>query len=143
IIDATGKYMAPGFLDAHMHVECTMLSVTEFAKAALVKETTSIFMDAHEIANVFGRKGIRVMHGEGQQLPLEGSTTYPSCVLAADHMEVAGASVGVDDVKEGLTWDIVVGLGEVMNFPGVVHGDSKTIGEIQETMKAGKTVTGH
>lgn len=143
IIDATGKYIAPGFMDAHMHVESTMLSVTEFAKAALVKGTTSIFMDPHEIANVFGRKGIRLMHEEGQQLPLKVFTTYPSCVPAADHLEDAGASVGVDDVKEGLTWDNVVGLGEVMNFPGVVHGDSKTIGEIQETMKAGKTVTGH
>jgi len=143
VIDATGKYIAPGFMDGHMHVESTMLSVTEFAKAALVKGTTSIFMDPHEIANVFGTEGIRLMHEEGQQLPLHVFTTFPSCVPAADHLEDAGASLDVEDIKEGLTWDNVAGLGEVMNFPGVIQGDAKMIGEINETMKAGKTVTGH
>lgn len=143
VIDATGKYIAPGLLDGHMHVESTMLSVTEFAKAALAKGTTSIFMDPHEIANVFGKEGVRLMHEEGKQLPLNVFTTFPSCVPATDHLEDAGASLDVDDIKEGLTWDNVVGLGEVMNFPGVVQGDSKMIGEINETMKAEKAVTGH
>ena len=143
VIDATGKYMSPGFLDGHMHVESTMLSVTEFAKAALAKGTTGIFMDPHEIANVFGTEGVRLMHEEGQQLPLKVFTTFPSCVPATTDLEDAGASLEVTDIKEGLQWDNVVGLGEVMNFPGVVYGDPKMCGEIEETIKSGKTVTGH
>ncbi|NOU70850.1 adenine deaminase [Paenibacillus sp. LMG 31458] len=143
VIDAAGKYMSPGFLDGHMHVESTMLSVTEFAKAALAKGTTGIFMDPHEIANVFGAEGVRLMHEEGQQLPLKVFTTFPSCVPATNGLEDAGASLEVTDIKEGLQWDKVVGLGEVMNFPGVVYGDPKMCGEIEETIKSGKTVTGH
>lgn len=143
VIDATGKYMSPGLLDGHMHVESTMLSVTEFAKAALAKGTTGIFMDPHEIANVFGTEGVRLMHEEGQELPLKVFTTFPSCVPATNGLEDAGASLEVTDIKEGLQWDNVVGLGEVMNFPGVVYGDPKMCGEIEETIKSGKTVTGH
>ncbi|NIK79161.1 adenine deaminase [Paenibacillus castaneae] len=143
VIDAAGKYITPGFLDGHMHVESTMLSVTEFAKAALAKGTTGIFMDPHEIANVFGAEGVRLMHEEGQQLPLKVFTTFPSCVPATNDLEDAGASLEVKDIKEGLQWENVIGLGEVMNFPGVIFGDPKMCGEIEETIKAGKAVTGH
>lgn len=143
VIDATGRYISPGLLDGHMHVESTMLSVTEFAKAALVKGTTGIFMDPHEIANVFGNDGVRWMHEEGRGLPLKVYTTYPSCVPATDDLEDAGAKLNVDDITEGMSWDGVEGLGEVMNFPGVIYGDAKMSGEIAATIHAGKTVTGH
>ncbi|WP_233711176.1 adenine deaminase [Lederbergia citrisecunda] len=143
VIDVNHKYITPGLLDGHMHVESTMLSVTEFAKAALPKGTTGIFMDPHEIANVFGVEGVRLMHEEGQQLPLKVFTTFPSCVPATTDFEDAGASLGVEDIKAGLQWENVAGLGEVMNFPGVVFGDPLMIGEIEETIKANKTVTGH
>lgn len=143
VIDAAGRHLVPGLLDGHMHVESTMLSVAEFAKAALPKGTTGIFMDPHEIANVFGAEGVRWMHEEGQALPLKVYTTFPSCVPATDHLEDAGASLDTRDIADGMTWDGVEGLGEVMNFPGVVFGDPKMLGEIQATMEAGKTVTGH
>ena len=143
VIPANGRYLVPGLIDGHMHVESTMLSVTEFSKAALAKGTTTVFMDPHEIANVFGIEGVRYMHEEGQQLPLKVYTTFPSCVPATDDLEDAGASLTVADIQEGLSWENVQGLGEVMNFPGVVHGDSKMLGEIAETIKADKTVTGH
>ncbi|MDR6878698.1 adenine deaminase [Bacillus sp. 3255] len=143
MIDAGGKYIVPGFLDGHMHVESTMLSVTEFAKAALAKGTTGIFMDPHEIANVCGVEGVRLMHEEGQGLPLKVFTTFPSCVPATTDLEDAGASLGVADIEAGLKWDQVVGLGEVMNFPGVVYGDPTMCGEIEATILSGKTVTGH
>ncbi|MBS4223682.1 adenine deaminase [Lederbergia citrea] len=143
IIHANNQYIVPGFLDAHMHVESTMLSVTQFAKAALAKGTTGIFMDPHEIANVFGTEGVRLMHEEGQQLPLKVYTTFPSCVPATTDLEDAGASLSVEDIKAGLQWENVAGLGEVMNFPGVVFGDPLMCGEIEETMKANKAVTGH
>ncbi|MFP7492709.1 adenine deaminase [Terribacillus saccharophilus] len=143
VIEANGQYLVPGLIDGHMHVESTMLSVTEFSKAALAKGTTTVFMDPHEIANVFGIEGVRYMHEEGQQLPLKVYTTFPSCVPATDDLEDAGASLTVADIKEGLSWENVQGLGEVMNFPGVVNGDGKMLGEIAETIKANKTVTGH
>ncbi|HEY4551620.1 MAG TPA: adenine deaminase [Bacillaceae bacterium] len=143
VLEASGKYIVPGLLDGHMHVESTMLSLTEFAKAALPKGTTAIFMDPHEIANVFGDEGVRLMHEEGQQLPLKVFTTYPSCVPATTDFEDAGASLGVEDIKAGMQWENVAGLGEVMNFPGVVFGDPIMSGEIKETIKANKTVTGH
>ncbi|WP_397386553.1 adenine deaminase [Paenibacillus roseipurpureus] len=143
VIDAAGKYMTPGLLDGHMHVESTMLSVTEFAKAGLAKGTTAIFMDPHEIANVFGAEGVRLMHEEGQGLPLKVFTTFPSCVPATSDLEDAGASLEVADIEAGLQWDNVSGLGEVMNFPGVVFGDPKMCGEIAATIASGKAVTGH
>ncbi|MBS4207032.1 adenine deaminase [Bacillus sp. FJAT-50079] len=143
VIDASNRYIAPGFLDGHLHIESTMLSVTEFAKAAMAKGTTGIFMDPHEIANVFGMEGVRLMHEEGQQLPLKVYTTIPSCVPATTDFEDAGAALGVEEIKTGLQWENVAGLGEVMNFPGVVFGDELMLGEIAETMKANKTVTGH
>ncbi|MFC5468942.1 adenine deaminase [Cohnella suwonensis] len=143
VVDAQGRYIAPGLLDGHMHVESTMLSVTEFARAALAKGTTGIFMDPHEIANVFGSEGVRLMHEEGQRLPLKVFTTFPSCVPATNDLEDAGARLEVADIEEGLKWNNVVGLGEVMNFPGVVYGDPKMLGEIEATMRSGGTVTGH
>lgn len=143
VIQANGRYIAPGLLDGHMHVESTMMTVTEFAKAAMAKGTTTIFMDPHEIANIFGTKGVRWMHEEGQQLPLKVFTTFPSCVPATTDLEDAGAVLGVADIEAGLQWPGVEGLGEVMNFPGVVYGDPTMCGEIEATLKAGKTVTGH
>ncbi|GIP55498.1 adenine deaminase [Paenibacillus vini] len=143
VLDAKGRFIAPGLLDGHMHVESTMLSVTEFAKAALAKGTTGIFMDPHEIANVFGADGVRWMHEEGRALPLKVYTTFPSCVPATDNLEDAGAELNVADIEDGMTWEGVEGLGEVMNFPGVVYGDPKMTGEIAATCRAGKAVTGH
>lgn len=143
VLDAKGRFIAPGLLDGHMHVESTMLSVTEFAKAAVAKGTTGVFMDPHEIANVFGAEGVRWMHEEGRALPLKVYTTFPSCVPATDNLEDAGAELNVADIEDGMTWDGVEGLGEVMNFPGVVFGDPKMTGEIAATIKAGKAVTGH
>ncbi|WP_106767364.1 adenine deaminase [Paenibacillus faecalis] len=143
VIQANGRYIAPGLVDGHMHVESTMLTVTEFAKAAMATGTTSIFMDPHEIANVFGSEGVRWMHEEGQQLPLKVFTTFPSCVPSTTDLEDAGAALGVADIEAGLKWPGVEGLGEVMNFPGVVFGDPTMCGEVAATLKAGKTVTGH
>lgn len=143
VIELNGKYIVPGLMDAHMHVESTMLTVTEFARMALTKGTTSIFMDPHEMANVFGKEGVRYMHDEGQQLPLHVFTTFPSCVPSTEGFEDAGASITVEDVEDGLTWEGVAGLGEVMNFPGVVNRDPLMMGEIKATIEAGKTVTGH
>lgn len=143
VVDATGHYLAPGFLDGHIHVESSMVNVTGFAKAVLPRGTTAIFMDPHEIANVLGLEGIRLMHDEGKEVPLRVFTTVPSCVPAAPGLEDAGAAVGPAEVREALTWDGVAGLGEMMNFPGVLANNDDVHAIIRETLAAGKPVTGH
>ncbi|WDL95698.1 adenine deaminase [Alicyclobacillus sp. ALC3] len=143
VIEARGRFVVPGLIDGHMHVESTMLTVTEFSKAALPKGTTTIFMDPHEISNVFGNRGVELMQAEARELPLKVYTTFPSCVPAAPGLEDSGATITVEDVGKAMQRDDVVGLGEVMNFPGVVFGDETMSGEIRETIKARKTVTGH
>ncbi|WP_410514003.1 adenine deaminase C-terminal domain-containing protein [Paenibacillus sp. BR2-3] len=145
VIDAGGKYMAPGLLDGHCHIESTQLTVTEFARAVLPLGTTGGFFDAHEIANVFGLKGIRLMLEEMRGTPLAAYMQVASCVPSTGpEFETTGAAIGPEEVAEAYTWGgDVIALGEVMNFPGVVYGDDKMLGEIQATLRAGRFVDGH
>ncbi len=143
IIDAENRYLVPGLCDAHMHVESGMLTVTEFARAVIPHGTTSMFIDPHEIANVLGLDGVRLMHDEAMGLPINVYVQMPSCVPSAPGLENAGASLGPRDVEEAMGWPNIIGLGEVMNFPGVAAGDKKMLGEIAATNAAGKTVGGH
>ena len=143
IIDASGLYLTPGFMDGHLHVESSMVTVTGFARAVLPHGTTSIFMDPHEIANVLGLEGVHLMHDEGKSVPLRVFTTIPSCVPAAPGFEDTGASIGPSEVREAMKWEGVVGLGEMMNFPGVLTIDENVHEIIRETLSAGKVVTGH
>jgi adenine deaminase len=105
--------------------------------------TTSMFIDPHEIANVLGLPGVRLMHDEALAMPINVHVQMPSCVPSAPGLENAGASLRVADVAEAMTWPNIIGLGEVMNFPGVVANDPVMAGEIAETVRAGKTVGGH
>lgn len=143
VIDAKGRYMIPGLCDAHMHVESGMVTVTEFARAVIPHGTTSMFVDPHEIANVLGLKGVKLMHDEAASLPINVQVQMPSCVPSAPGLENAGAEISVDDVKEALQWPNICGLGEMMNFPGVAMNDAKMLGEIAATQTMGKTVGGH
>ncbi|MGE5587044.1 MAG: adenine deaminase [Clostridia bacterium] len=143
VIEAQGYYLVPGFLDGHVHVESSMMTVSQFARAVLPSGTTAIFMDPHEIANVLGVEGVRLMLQEGRGLPLKVFATMPSCVPAAPGFEDAGAVIGPDDIRDAMAWDGMAGLGEMMNFPGVLAGDEGVHAEIRETLKAGKVVTGH
>ncbi|MEO6608902.1 MAG: adenine deaminase [Aestuariivirga sp.] len=143
IIEAAGRYAVPGLCDAHMHVESGMLTVTQFARAVVPHGTTSMFIDPHEIANVLGLPGVRLMHDEAAGLPLNVMVQMPSCVPSAPGLETPGATISPDDVAEAMTWPNIIGLGEMMNFPGVVAGDAKMLAEIAHTMNAGKTVGGH
>ncbi len=103
VIDASGYYLVPGLVDGHIHVESSMVSVTQFARAVVPSGTTTIFMDPHEIANVLGMKGIKLMVEEGQNLPLKVFSTMPSCVPAAPGFEDAGAVIGPEEVAEAMT----------------------------------------
>ena len=126
-----------------MHVESGMLTVTEFARAVIPHGTTSMFIDPHEIANVLGLAGVRLMHDEAVALPINVWVQMPGCVPSAPGLENAGASIGAEDVAEAMSWPQIIGLGEMMNFPGVVANDALMLAEIAATQAAGKTVGGH
>lgn len=143
VIEAHGRYLVPGLCDAHMHVESGLVTVTEFARAVIPHGTTSMFIDPHEIANVLGLPGVRLMHDEAAGLPVNVMVQMPSCVPSAPGLENAGAVLGVAEVQEAMGWPNIIGLGEMMNFPGVAMNDPKMLGEIAATQAAGKTVGGH
>ena len=143
VIDAAGACLAPGFMDGHIHVESSMMTVRGYAEAVLPHGTTGIYMDPHEIGNVLGLPGVRLMIDEAALTPLKNMVTVPSCVPAVPGFEDTGAAVGPDEIREMMTWPAVVGLGEMMNFPGVLSGSEHTFGELAETLKADKVVTGH
>ncbi len=143
VIEAEGHYLCPGFMDGHIHVESSMLSVSQYSETVVPHGTTAIFMDPHEIANVLGLKGVRLMMDEAASVPLRVYATVPSCVPAAPGLEDAGACLGPVDIAEALSWENMAGLGEMMNFPGVIAGDPAVHEEIAVTLRAGKPVTGH
>ncbi len=143
VIEARGRLMIPGLVDAHMHVESGMLTPTEFVRAVAPHGTTTMFADPHEIANVLGVEGVRMMHDEALMQPVNLFMQAPSCVPSAPGLETPGAELGPAEVAQMMTWPGVAGLGEVMNFPGVAAGDAKMMGEIAAAMKAGRTVGGH
>ncbi|MFY9297380.1 MAG: amidohydrolase family protein [Caldicoprobacterales bacterium] len=103
IINAQGYYISPGFMDGHIHVESSMMTVGEYARAVLPHGTTTIFMDPHEIANVLGMQGVKLMIEESRSLPLRTYVAMPSCVPAAPGFEDTGASIGPEEIREGLS----------------------------------------
>lgn len=143
VIDAAGRYLCPGLLDGHMHVESGMLTVTEFVRAVIPHGTTGMFVDPHEIANIFGLDGVRLMAEEAQIQPIHVYVQMPSCVPSAPGMETPGAILGPAEVAEAMTWPNIIALGEMMNFPGVIMGDDKVHAEMAETRAAGKVIGGH
>ncbi len=143
IIEAKGRYLVPGLCDAHMHVESGMVTVTEFCRAVIPHGTTSMFIDPHEIANVLGLDGVRLMHDEAAAMPTNVYVQLPSCVPSFPGLEHAGAAFAAADFAEAIQWPNIIGLGEVMNFPGVIANDPIMVAAIAATVNAGKTVGGH
>ena len=143
VIKAQGRFMIPGLCDAHMHIESGMLTPAEFARAVIPHGTTSMFADPHEIANVLGLEGVRLMHDEAQMQPVNIFIQMPSCAPSAPGLETTGHEITAEDVAEAMSWPGIIGLGEMMNFPGVIHGDPKMLTEIAATQRVGKTVGGH
>jgi adenine deaminase len=143
VIEADGRYLVPGLLDGHMHVESGMLTVTEFVRAVIPYGTTGMFIDPHEIANVFGLEGVRLMVEEAGIQPIHVWVQMPSCVPSAPGLETPGSSLGPDEVAEAIKWDGIIGLGEMMNFPGVIFSDEKMHAEMAIARNAGKVLSGH
>jgi adenine deaminase len=142
-IDAQEQYLVPGLLDGHMHVESGMLTITEFVRAVIPHGTTGMFADPHEIANVLGLRGVRLMVDEAAQQPIHVWVQVPSCVPSAPGLETPGASLGPPEVAEAMRWNGIIGLGEVMNFPGVIMGNEKMHAVMAEAHAAGKVISGH
>ncbi|WP_368185418.1 adenine deaminase [Aestuariibius sp. HNIBRBA575] len=143
VIEADGQYLIPGLCDGHMHIESGMLTPAEFAAAVIPHGTTTMFTDPHEIANVLGLDGVRMMHDEALMQPVNIYTQMPSCAPSAPGLETTGFEISADDVAQAMAWPGIIGLGEMMNFPGVINGDPQMLAEMAATMNAGKTVGGH
>ena len=143
VIEANGRYIIPGLCDGHMHIESGMLTTTQFARAVMPHGTTSMFTDPHEIANVMGLEGVRLMHDEAMQQRINVFVQMPSCAPSAPGLENTGHELTPEDVTEAMQWPNIIGLGEMMNFPGVMNNDPKMLAEIAATQRAGKTVGGH
>lgn len=143
VIDAENKYLAPAFMDGHIHIESSMLTVGEYARAVVAHGTSGVFIDPHEICNVLGLDGVGYMMEDAKRTPLKTMLTTPSCVPAVGGFEDTGAKIDPEDVALTMEYDTCVGLGEMMNFPGILSGNPHTHGIVAETLKAGKIPTGH
>ena len=143
VVEVDGRFLIPGLLDGHMHVESGMLTPAEFAAAVIPHGTTTIFHDPHEIANVLGLAGVKMMHDESLLQPINMFTQMPSCAPSAPGLETTGFEISAEDVAEAMSWPGIIGLGEMMNYPGVINGDPQMLAEMAATMAAGKTVGGH
>ncbi len=142
IIDIQGKYVAPGFIDSHLHVESSMLSPLEFSREAVKHGTTAIFVDPHEIANVLGRKGLDLFLDQSSIVPMDMFVGIPSCVPATQ-LEDSGACLTVEDVKTLIPDKRIFGLAEMMNFPGIIYGLGDAREKVDLAFNAGKIVDGH
>lgn len=136
------NFILPGLVDAHVHIESSMLVPTEFARIAVTHGTVATVSDPHEIANVLGINGVKYMIENAEKTPFKFYFSAPSCVPATD-FETAGAELGLDEVDELLQMDSIKYLGEMMNFPGVVYENELVMGKIQLAQKYGKPVDGH
>jgi adenine deaminase len=143
VMDVTGKYLAPGYLDLHVHFESSMLTPGGYCQAVLPRGTTTIFCDPHELANVVGVAGVRYSVEASRGLPMRFVVQAPSCVPPQPGLELSGADLFRPDVEEMLSWDEVGGLAEVMDMLGVLGGDDRMVGVVEAGLESGKLVCGH
>ncbi len=143
VVEARGRFLVPGLIEGHVHVESSMLTVTEFVRAIAPHGTTGVIIDPHEMANVFGLRGVRMMLDEASLQPISLWVEVPSCVPSAPGLETPGASLSPEEVAEALSWEGVIGLGEVMDYNGVTANTPKMRAEIDAARKLGKVVSGH
>lgn len=139
-VDVKGDFLCPGFIDGHVHIESSMVTLPQFARAVVPNGTTSVIIDPHEIANVAGSRGIRFMAESAQGIPLTVFIMAPSCVPATN-METSGAVLRAAEIKSLLKEPWVIGLAEMMNFPGVIYRDPEVLKKIEQAK--GKRIDGH
>ena len=143
IVDATNKYLVPGFIDSHMHIESSMIDPITFTKGVLPHGVTTICPDNHEITNVFGLKAVELFHNVSKGLPIKFLLAMPVCVPSIPGFEDAGSTINADDVQKAYDNDWAQLQGEQMNFPGLIFSDDFVHGINATTLDAGKCNTGH
>ena len=140
--DVSGKFICPGFIDGHIHIESTMLTPAELSRLCVANGTTSIIADPHEITNVCGADGVKYMLEASKGLPMDVFVVLPSCVPASGFDE-AGAVLEAEDIKPLYSLERVIGLGEMMNYPGVIFENEKVLAKIRDCVELGKPINGH
>src|SRR6516165_10800571 len=143
IHDAQGRIIAPGFIDAHVHVESSHMLPHHYAAVVVPQGTTTIFWDPHELANVLGIAGVRYAVEAARGLPLRCIVQASSCVPAAPGLEVSGADFQAAEIRELLSWPEVAGLAEVMDMRAVIDSHPRMIGIMREALASGKIIEGH
>lgn len=143
IVDGEGNYLIPAFIDTHVHIESSMMTPRNFAKAVIPKGTTTIVTDPHEIANVFGVPGIMYMYDSSEDLPMRQFIDIPSCVPSVPGLENNGATMTASEIEELAPLPRIIGLAEVMDFVGVINGDDRMLDIIDVAEKHGLYLQGH
>jgi adenine deaminase len=143
IIDLRGRFVTPGMIDGHIHLESSMLTVDEFSSLVIPHGTTALSADFHEIANILGMKGIRLFHKIMRDVPLRIFPVVPSSVPLSDTIEISNKSIGLKDIEEMMRWDDVLGLGEILNVHGLVTGSKDLDDKIRLAVKHGKFIDGN
>ncbi|MFO7948104.1 MAG: adenine deaminase [Armatimonadota bacterium] len=141
-IDVSGRFLCPGLIDAHMHLESTQVTLPEFARAVVPRGVTACLLDPHEIANVHGIAGIDYLLQSRQGVPLQVFIMAPSCVPATD-METSGARLKAADIRTLLQREGILGLGEMMNYPGVIYGDPEVLAKLEAAREMDAPIDGH
>ncbi len=141
-IDLDKKFVCPGLIEGHIHIESSMLAPHRFAEAVVPRGTTTVICDPHEIANVHGLAGVRYMLACARETPLDIFAMVPSCVPAT-HLETSGATLAGADIARLLAAPGVAGLGEMMNFPGTIYGDGDVLAKLGETLALNMVIDGH
>ncbi len=142
ILDIKNGYVCPGLIDGHVHFESSMITLSQFAQESIIHGTTGIVIDPHEIANILGIKGIRLVMHEAKRLPIDVFVTIPSCVPSGP-LETSGAKLGPKEIKMFLDKKSIVGLGEVMDYPEILRGNPKKLGIIAAALERKLVVDGH
>ena len=143
VIDGENNFLIPGFIDAHIHIESSMLTPRNFARAVIPRGTTTVVTDPHEITNVFGEDAVRYMHDAGYDLPMRQFIDIPSCVPAVPGLEQAGAVIDAAAVDRLAKLPNIIGLAEVMDFIGVIDGEDRMMDIIEVAEKNGLYIQGH
>ena len=143
IIDANGKYLIPGFIDSHVHIESSMMTPRNFAKAVINCGTTTVVTDPHEIGNVHGKAGVKYMHDVANGLPMRQLIDIPSCVPSVPNLEFSGADFVADDIIELAQLERVIGLAEVMSYLDVINGEDRMHAILDAAKKRNLYLQGH
>ena len=143
IISAEGKYVIPGLIDTHVHIESSQITPPRFAEAVLPRGTTTVAIDPHEIGNVMGIEGVRLMLESSVKIPLKVFVMVPTCVPSVEDLETAGANFSSKEVEEMLKWDRVIGLAEIMDYDGVTKLRERITSIIDVGRKYGVVLDGH